>query len=494
VSRNARGSVANGPRRKAVEGARIAPVDDPGSDYHGRPPTELERLAGWLDSRTGMARVVRAGLRKVFPDHWSFLLGEIALFCFVILVLTGTFLTFFYVPSSSEVTYRGPYEPLRGATVSAAYDSVLRLSYEVRAGLLMRQIHHWTALVFVAVIVAHLCRIFFTGAFRRPRELNWLVGFTLLALALGLGLTGYTLPDDLLSGTGARITYSAALSIPFVGPWVASLVFGGEFPTAEFISRFFVLHIFLLPALVAALIAGHLVLVVLQKHTQYRGGPAREDNVVGRAFWPGQAFLSTGLFFLTAAVVSFLGGMFQVNPIWVYGPFDASVVSSPAQPDWYVGWLDGALRVFPSFEPTILGVTIPSPFLPGIVIPGVAFTIVALWPFLEARITGDHAEHHLLDRWWDRPFRTATGVAILAFFGTLTLAGGNDVLAFYFGTEVETLTLLFRVLVVALPATTWLVVWRLCRARQAAGGPAGGPPAGHAVRRTDDGGFEETAT
>jgi ubiquinol-cytochrome c reductase cytochrome b subunit len=460
-------------------------------DTEPRPPTELERLAGWLDSRTGMARVVRSALRKVFPDHWTFLLGEIALFCFVILVLTGTFLTFFYVPSSGEVVYDGPYEPLRGEPVSAAFDSVMRLSFEVRAGLLMRQIHHWTALVFVAIVVAHLCRVFFTGAFRRPRELNWLAGFTLLVLVLALGLTGYTLPDDLLSGTGARITYSAALSIPFIGPWVASLLFGGEFPTAELVSRFFVLHIFLLPALVAGLIVVHIGLIVLQKHTQYRGGPAREDNVVGRNFWPGQVFLSSGLFFLTAAAVALIGGLFQVNPIWVYGPFNAAVVSSPAQPDWYVGWLDGALRVFPPFEPTILGITIPSPFIPGIVIPGIAFTIVALWPFIETRITGDRDEHHLLDHWWEHPARTATGVALLAFFGILTLAGGNDVLAFYFGTEVETLTLLFRLLVVVLPVVAWVVVWRLCRTRLAGGGVEGGPAAGRAVRRTSEGGFEE---
>jgi quinol---cytochrome-c reductase cytochrome b subunit len=458
---------------------------------HARKATELERLAGWLDSRTGMARVVRSGLRKVFPDHWSFLLGEIALFCFVILVLTGTFLTFFYVPSSGEVVYDGPYEPLAGEPMSAAYESVLALSYEVKAGLLMRQIHHWTALVFVAVVVAHLSRIFFTGAFRRPRELNWLVGFTLLTLVLAMGVTGYTLPDDLASGTGARIIYSAALSIPFVGPWVASLVFGGEFPTAAFISRFFVLHIFLLPGLVIGQIAIHLGLVVLQKHTQYRGGAAREGNVVGRHFWPGQVFLSTGLFFLTAAVVAFLGGLFQINPVWVYGPFDAAVVSSPAQPDWYVGWLDGALRIFPPFEPTILGVTMPSPFLPGVVIPGIVFTLVALWPFIEARITGDHEEHHLLDRWWEHPVRTATGVAILAFFGTLTLAGGNDVLAFYFGADVETLTLLFRALAVALPVAAWLVTWRLCRARGSAGEASHGHPGGTAVRRTAEGGFEE---
>jgi len=475
------------------------PHDDaPAGDRSEERLTELERLGRWLDSRTGLAGFARTALRKVFPDHWSFLLGEIALFCFVILLATGTFLTFFFVPSSAPVTYEGPYEPLRGAEVSAAFDSVMAISFEVRAGLLMRQIHHWTALVFVAVVILHLCRVFFTGAFRRPRELNWLVGFTLLALALAEGLTGYTLPDDLLSGTGARITYSAALSVPFIGPWLASLVFGGEFPTEALISRFFVIHILFLPGLFVAGIAAHLGFVVLHKHTQFRGGRARESNVIGPAFWPTQVFVSTGLFFLTAAFMALLGGLVQVNPIWAYGPFDATVVSSPAQPDWYVGWLDGALRIFPAFEPTILGITIPSPFIPGIVIPGIVLTVVALWPFVEARLTGDDREHHLLDRVGDHPVRTATGVAILAFFGVLTLAGGNDVIAFYLSSEVEALTRLFQLLVIVLPIVAWIVAYRVSLARGRRAGTQPGPPrpagrarGGTALRRSEGGGFEE---
>jgi ubiquinol-cytochrome c reductase cytochrome b subunit len=359
----------------------------------------------------------------------------------------------------------------------------------------MRQIHHWTALVFVAVVVLHLCRVFFTGAFRRPRELNWIVGFVLLTLALAEGLTGYTLPDDLLSGTGARITYSAALSIPFIGPWTASLVFGGEFPTDALISRFFVIHVMLLPGAFIAGIVVHLAFVFLHKHTQYRGGPATETNVVGRPFWPTQAFLSTGLFFLTAAVVALIGGLFQINPIWAYGPFEAAEVSSPAQPDWYVGWLDGALRIWPPFEPTLFGITLPTSFIPGIVIPGILFTIVALWPFLEARIVRDDREHHVLDRFWEHPVRTATGIAILTFFGVLTLAGGNDVLAFYFSTEVEALTLAFRALAIVLPPLAWVVTWRICTARRDRAEDAVAdhrpPPGGIALRRTPSGGWEE---
>jgi quinol---cytochrome-c reductase cytochrome b subunit len=460
-------------------------------------PTELERLGEWLDSRTGMFGIARTGLRKVFPDHWSFLLGEVALFSFVILVATGTFLTFFYQASTAPVTYEGPYPPLRGQEVSAAYDSVMAISFEVRAGLLMRQIHHWTALIFVAVVILHLSRVFFTGAFRRPRELNWIVGFTLLVLVLAEGFTGYSLPDDLLSGTGARIAYSVALSIPFVGPWLASLVFGGDFPTSALIARFFVIHVLFLPGLVIGAITVHLAFVVIHKHTQYRGGRATEGNVIGQAFWPGQVFISTGLFFLTAAFVALIGGLVQVNPIWAYGPFDATVVSSPAQPDWYVGWLDGALRIFPPIEPTILGVTIPSPFLPGVVIPGLIFTVIALWPFLEARLNRADArrEHHLLDHIADHPKRTATGVALLTLFGALTLAGGNDVLAFYLSTDVETLTRLFRFVSVVLPIVAWLVAFRVCVAwqRRRAREPATGRPhrGGTAFHRGAAGGFDE---
>ena len=444
-----------------------------------------------------MAGIVRSALRKVFPDHWTFLFGEIALFCFIILVATGTFLTFFYVPSSAPVTYDGPYVPLQGTDVSAAFDSVLRLSFEVRAGLLMRQIHHWTALTFVAVVVLHMSRVFFTGAFRRPRELNWLIGIGLVTLAIGEGFTGYSLPDDLLSGTGARIAYSALLSIPFIGPWAASLVFGGEFPTYALISRFFVIHVLFLPGLFVAGILVHIAFVVVHKHTQYRGGAARETNVVGRNFWPVQAFLSTGLFFLTAAIVSLIGGFFQVNPIWAYGPFDASVVSSPAQPDWYVGWLDGSLRIFPPFEPTIpiVNWTIPSPFIPGVVIPGVLAIVATLWPFLEARFTHDDREHHILDRLWQHPVRTALGVAFLTLFLVLTLAGGNDVLAFYFSTDVELLTRVFRVLALVLPVIAWLVVYRMCRVRldhdRDLGEVARRPRGGLALRRNAGGGFEE---
>ena len=424
-------------------------------------PTELDRLVTWLDERTGFAGVARHALRKVFPDHWSFLLGEVALFCYVVLVATGVFLTFFFAADSRPVTYEGPYPPLRGAEVSAAFDSVMRLSFEVRAGLLMRQIHHWAAVVFVAAIVIHVCRIFFTGAFRRPREINWLVGVGILLLALLAGFTGYSLPDDLLSGTGLRIAYSVAEGIPFIGPWLAYLIFGGEFPTVELIGRLYVFHIMLIPALMIGGITVHLGILVLQKHTQFPGGRARETNVVGRHFWPGQVFRSTGLFFLIAAVLAAVGGLIQINPIWTYGPFVPYAVSSPAQPDWYIGWLEGSLRLGPNWEPTILGVTIPSLFLPAIVVPTILFGGFTLWPFIEARLSGDHREHHLLQWPWQAPARLAIGSAVLTLFVVLTVAGGNDVLAAFLHVGLEDLTSVLRVLAFVAPVVVGVVAYRL---------------------------------
>jgi ubiquinol-cytochrome c reductase cytochrome b subunit len=429
-------------------------------------PTELDRVVGWLDERTGFARLARTVLRKVFPDHWSFLLGEVALFCYVVLVLTGVFLTFFFAADTRTVTYDGPYRPLQGAEVSSAYSSVLRLSFEVRAGLLMRQIQHWASLIFVAAIVVHVCRIFFTGAFRRPREINWLVGVGLLLMALAAGLTGYSLPDDLLSGTGLRITDAVASAIPFIGPWLAYLIFGGEFPSAELIGRLYVFHIMLLPALMIGGITVHLLILWFQKHTQFPGGQATEHNVVGRHFWPGQVFRSLGLFFLTAAVLALVGGLIQINPVWVYGPYLPYAVSSPAQPDWYLGWLEGALRMGPNWEPTILGITLPSMLLPAIVAPGIIVLGFTLWPFIEARFTHDHAEHQLLQWPWQAPARTAIGAAVLAMLTILTISGGNDVLAVFLHVNVDEVTNATRILVVAVPIVVGLVTYRLAVERR----------------------------
>jgi ubiquinol-cytochrome c reductase cytochrome b subunit len=430
-----------------------------------RSPERLytHRIARWVDGRLGAAKFARTALNKVFPDNWSFMLGELALYSFVVLVLTGIYLTFFFDASSNQVVYTGSYEPLRGVEMSEAYRSALELSFDVRAGLVMRQIHHWAALLFLAAITVHLARVFFTGAFRRPREINWIIGCTLLPLAMFNGLFGYSLLDDQLSGTGLRIVYGITLSIPLVGTWAASLLFGGEFPGPDIIQRLYVIHILLIPALIAVLIGLHLAILVLHKHTQFPGPGRSEDNVVGERFWPTYASKALGLFFLTSAVLAFLGGVFQINPIWVYGPFDPAEVSTASQPDWYMGWLDGALRIMPGWEIRAFGFEIPNPFFPGVLLAGVTFALLYAWPFLEARVTGDHAEHHILDRPRQRPVRTALGTATLSFYVICFLGAAADVLASTFGLSVNAVLWTFRILVLAVPPIVAAVTYRLCK-------------------------------
>lgn len=437
----------------------------------------VKKVVTWVDDRLGASRFTREVLAKVFPDHWSFLLGEIALYCFVILVLTGVFLSFFFEPSVAESIYRGEYEPLQGVVVSDAYRSVMDLSFEVRAGMVMRQIHHWAALVFLAAIVVHLLRIFFTGAYRRPREINWMIGLTLLTLAMFNGFTGYSLPDDLLSGTGLRIAYSIALSIPVVGTWMAFLVFGGEFPAEQIISRLFVIHIFIIPVLIAGLLTAHMALIWRQKHTQFPGGRRREDNVVGERLWPTYAAKSMGLFFGVFGILALLGGLVQINPIWLYGPFKPEQVPSPAQPDWYMGWLEGALRLFPAWEITSFGYEIPNPFFPAVLLPGITFTLLYLWPFLEAFFTSDHKPHHLLDRPRERPVRTALGTATLSFYVILFAAASNDLLAKWLRVPVENVVVAYQILAFALPLATGIGTYLIAKSlTKRESEPAGATP------------------
>ena len=451
----------------------------------------IRRLVFWLDDRLGAASFARRALRKAFPDHWSFMLGEIALYCFILLVLTGTFLTLFYTASGQDVTYGGPYAPLAGVRMSAAYASVLRLSFEVRAGLVMRQIHHWSALVFVAAIVLHMLRVFFTGAFRRPREINWFVGTGLLFTAMLEGFTGYSLPDDLLSGTGIRIAYSVVLSIPLVGTWLAFLFFGGEFPTPIVIGRLLVLHIMLLPGLLFAAVGVHLAVVWHQKHTIFPGPGRTERIVVGSPLWPNYAMKSVGLAVLVVAVVALLGGLFQVNPVWLYGPYDPTTASAPAQPDWYIGWLEGILRLAPSGDLHLFGHLIPGLFIPAVLFPAAFFAAILLWPLIEHRVTRDDAPHHLLNRARDVPWRTGAGVGVLAFAVILTVAGSNDVLARFFGVPVEWITAALRVALVVVPPIAGYVAYEVCR-ELSRGAPAS-ERAGRwtRLRRSAGGGFEE---
>ncbi|MFE4976509.1 cytochrome bc complex cytochrome b subunit [Kitasatospora sp. NPDC056651] len=406
-------------------------------------------------------------LRKVFPDHWSFLLGELALYGFVVLLLTGVYLTFFFDPSMSEVVYRGGYPPLDGVRVSEAYASTLRIGFELRGGLMIRQIHHWSALLFTSAIGVHLLRVFFTGAFRRPRELNWVIGVTLFNLALLEGFSGYSLPDDTLSGTGLRIAEGVLLSVPLVGTYLTLFAFGGEFPGQDVIPRLFTVHVLLVPGLLLALVGAHLTLVVVLKHTHWAAPGRTNRNVVGMPFFPQFLTRTTGLMFTVGGVMALSAFLAEINPVWRYGSYRPDVVGTGAQPDWYIGFIEGALRLMPAAETRVLGHTVSwNVFLPALVVPGLLFAALYAYPFAERWLEGDTGEHHLCDRPRDKPTRTALGTAGITVYAVLLIAGGNDVIAYGFGVSVNALTVVLRVALIVLPPAVFVLTRRLCLALQ----------------------------
>ncbi|MFI6812341.1 cytochrome bc complex cytochrome b subunit [Nonomuraea sp. NPDC050328] len=427
-----------------------------------KPPTRRERLAagstraaagtaGYLDDRLGLGRWLRPNLRKLFPSHWSFLLGEFALYAFVFLVLTGTFLTFFYQ-----------------ATPEAAFASVTELSLEVRGGLLMRQLHHWSATVFVLSIVLHLLRVFFTGAFRKPRELTWMLGVTLFALVLFESFLGFSLPADQVGFTGLRQADGLLLSIPLIGTYLSAFAFGGGFP-GDAIGRLFVAHVLLVPGILLAIVPLHaLVLTWRQKHTERRARDSDERRVSGGPFFPYFA-LKQGITSLgTFAVISALATFVLVNPVWQAGPYQPGAVPPMAQPFWYSGVLDGLLRLMPAWDlgPVNLGLLVPLLVLGGF------FTLLLLYPYLERRLTGDRRVHHLNDRPSQAPVRTAVGVAVVTFFTVVWAAtwfsapakGYSPLLT----VSPETLTIVtygLRVAVFVLPALAFAITLAICRRR-----------------------------
>jgi len=422
--------------------------------------------AGQLDDRLQLATPLRRLFNKVFPDHWSFLLGEIALYSFVVLLLTGVFLTLWFDPSMAEVKYNGVYTPLKGIEMTKAYESSLHLSFEVRGGLIMRQMHHWAALLFMAAIVIHMLRIFFTGAFRKPRELNWIIGLLLFWLGFVEGFAGYSLPDDALSGTGLRIAHAIMMSIPVVGSWVATSLFNGEFPGHVFLGRAYIAHVLLVPAILLALIAAHMGLLVKQKHTQWPGPGRSDHNVVGIRMFPGFAAKAGGFFMIVGGTLALLGGLFQINPIWLFGPYKAAVVSAASQPDWYVMFLDGSTRLMPPWELRFHvfgnGYTLPPLFWPTVVLPGVLTVLPLLYPWIEARFTKDKRAHHLLQRPRDVPTRTALGAMALGFYIVLTLSGANDVIADKFHISLNAMTWAGRIGLLIVPPVCYWFTYRAC--------------------------------
>jgi ubiquinol-cytochrome c reductase cytochrome b subunit len=423
----------------------------------------LAGTGSFLDDRFHGAKGIRTFFRKIFPDHWTFMLGEIALYSFVILLLTGTFLALFFKPSMGDIVYHGSYLKLDGVHMSEAYASTLNISFDVRGGLLMRQIHHWAADLFVAAIMAHMIRIFFVGAYRKPREVNWLIGIVLFTLSLLEGLFGYSLPDDLLSGAGLRITQGVMQSIPVVGTYLSFFLFGGQYPGTDIISRFYLLHVLLIPGLFLALIGAHLFIMFHQKHTQMPGKGRTNENVVGAPMFPYFMAKTGAFFFFTFAVVALASTFAQINPIWLYGPYNPLAISAGSQPDFYMGFLEGSLRIMPAWQWVVFNHTFAfNVFIPALVPLGLVMTAAALWPFLEQWITGDKLEHHINDRPRNAPTRTALGIAMISFYGVLWLEGSNDVLADHFDVPLYTITQIAQVAIFVVPILAYIITKRVC--------------------------------
>ena len=415
----------------------------------------------WLDDRVRASKH-RQLLNHIFPDHWSFMLGEMAMYSFIFLVVTGIFLTMYFKPSDTMVVYHGSYAPLDGTRMPEAYLSMLNLSFRVRAGLLVRQAHHWAANIFIGAIVVHMMRVFFTGAFRRPRELNWMIGATMLALAIFNGFLGYSLGDDLVSGIGVRIAYSIVESIPLVGSYLAVWLWNGTFPGHIITTRFFIFHVLILPGAIAALLALHLAFIWTQEHTEFKKKGASEQTITGTPLWPGFTAKSGGFMLVVFGVLVTLAAVVQIDPVWQFGPFVPFKATDAAQPDWYMGWLEGALRLWPNWEVNLPGHMIPVVFFPAVLLPLLTWAIIYAWPSLEKRFTGDRDRHNLLDHPRDRPGRTAFGVGALTFYFLLFVAGGDDVLSNFFHFSIEDFVWGMRITTIVLPLVSGLVAYKIC--------------------------------
>jgi len=390
------------------------------------------------------------------------------MFSLIILLLTGTFLTFWFVPSAGRVIYNGSYVPLKGIPMSEAFKSTVDISFDVRGGLIMRQIHHWAALLFTVSITVHMFRVFFTGAFRKPREINWVIGTILSLLAINEGFTGYSLPDDLLSGTGLRAAEGFMQSVPILGSYLAYFLFGGAFPGEAIIPRLFTVHVLLLPAIIIGLFTAHIVLVAVHKHTQYPGPGRTNDNVVGYPMMPVYMAKAGGFFFIVFGITTLMAALVTINPIWLYGPYDPSPVTAGSQPDWYMGFADGALRLFPGFfEFNVFGFTLSlNVFIPSLIVMPLLYTIAGAYPFIESWVTGDKREHHLLDRPRNAPTRTGLGAMAISFYLILFIAAGNDLIAIKLALSINDITQALRILLFVVPPLAYWVTKRICMSLQ----------------------------
>lgn len=429
----------------------------------------VKKANAFLDERLGTNAFLRVALSKIFPDHWSFYLGEFSLYTFMILVMTGIWLTFVYIP-----------------TPTAAYASVSALTREHPIGYLIRQIHHWSAVVFIAAIVVHMGRIFFTAAFRKPRELNWVIGFTMLILASLTGFTGYSLPNDSLSGVGLRIADSVVLQLPLIGAWASHVLNGGEYPGPLLLPHLYTIHVYFLPISIAALLGAHLFFVIYQKHTQFEKD---ETKVIGRRMWPDYALRAIAAMLCTVAVIVLISSLVEINPVQNYGIYHDWSAPNPATPDWYAAFLDGALRLGPSLELNIFGHRLSPLFWPAVVMPTIVLTIILLWPWIDKRISGDQSSHDVLVPPTQAPWRTGVGVAFIAAGVILTFAASDDQQAYIMHLDVRNLVWFYRIFLPVGSIGAGLLAAKFAAELAARTSQPSEPVV--ALRRSADGGFTE---
>jgi len=400
--------------------------------------------------------------RRRVPTHWTNLFGTVTLASLVVVTVTGLVLMFFYTPSSADTIYAGSYAPLHGATVSQAFASTMHVTFDVPGGVVLRQAHHWAALLLPAAITVQLATTFFTGAFRRPRRAMWVLLLLALIAALASGWSGYALPDDMLSGTGLRIVEGILLGIPVIGTWLASILFGGPFP-GRIIENLYPLHIVVFPGALLVLAALRTIAAWRHGPPQFPGRGRTPENVVGVALIPTAATRAGGLFLVVTGLLLLVSATVTVSPIWLYGPADPGNAGAGSQPDWYTGFLDGALRLVPpGWEVVWLGRTWTLAILAPLAVVGAFFAFVAAYPFLEEWVTGDRGDHHLLDRPRHAPTRTGLGVAGLVFVGVLWAAGGADIIATAFSVSIEHVITALQVALVAGPILAYTVTRRMC--------------------------------
>ena len=437
-----------------------------------RPPRAsiTDRLAGRAANTTVFGRrigdVIAELRQRRVPSHWTNLFGVVTLACIVVLTVTGVLLMFWYTPSSELTTYTGGYVPLHGAEVSKAFASTMHITFEVPGGLLIRQAHHWAGLLLPAAIIMQLLTTFFTGAFRRPRRGMWVLLFLIFIVALAGGWSGYALPDDMLSGTGLRITEGIALGIPIIGTWLSFLLFGGEFP-GQIIENMYPLHVAIVPALLIALVAARGLVAWRHGPPQFPGRGRTEQNIVGVPMLPTAAARAGGLMLIVTALLLTISAAVTVNPIWLYGPASPGDAGAGSQPDWYTGFLDGALRLVPAgwefvwFDRTwTLAILVP------LAVVTVYLLLVLVYPFVEEWISGDHRDHHLLDRPRNAPTRTSIGVAAIVFYGTLWIAASADLISTQFSVTFEGVITVLQATLVLGPATAFFITKRVCLALQ----------------------------